>query len=79
MKPFAGFPEGRLTYTPIPDLFFADLLADIDDLAELKVTIYMFWALYHQKGTPRYLSMTELEQEGTLLNGLPLSEGQNRV
>jgi DNA replication protein len=79
VKPFAGFPEGQLTYTPVPDLFFADLLANIGDLAELKLTIYMFWALYHQKGSPRYLSLAELEHEGPLLNGLPVSASQTQV
>lgn len=79
MKPFAGFPDGHLSYTPIPDLFFSDLLPAIDDLAEFKLTIYMFWALYHQKGSPRYLMLTELEKEGTLLSGMPGSEDEARI
>jgi len=79
VKPFAGFPDGHLSYTPIPDLFFSDLLADINDLAELKLTIYMFWALYHQKGSPRYLSMTELESEGSLLSGIPAQVDETRL
>ncbi|MCE5259229.1 MAG: DnaD domain protein [Chloroflexi bacterium] len=79
MKTFTGFPEGRLNYTPVPDLFFADLLSEIDDLAELKLTIYMFWALYHQKGSPRYLVMSELESEGPLLSGLPTLGDETRL
>jgi DNA replication protein len=76
LKPFAGFPSGRVSYTPIPDLFITELLAEIDDLGELKLTLYLFWALCHQKGTPRYLTLSELQSEGALLAGLPMSAGQ---
>lgn len=79
MKPFAGFPSGRVSYTPIPNLFISELLAEIDDLAELKLTLYLFWALYHQKGTPRYLTLTELQSEGTLLAGFPVTAGHSAL
>ena len=79
MKPFTGFPSGRSSYTPIPDVFISELLAEIDDLAELKLTLYLFWALYHQKGTPRYLTMTELQSEGALLTGMPVTAGHSAV
>ncbi|MHB9034783.1 MAG: DnaD domain-containing protein [Anaerolineae bacterium] len=79
MKQFKGFPEGRLSYTPVPDLFFSDLLADIDDLAELKFTIYMFWALYHQEGSPRYVVMSELETDGLLISSLPEQDGGTKL
>ncbi len=70
MKQFPGFPPGKTRFTPIPDLFFTELLAAIDDLDELKLTLYMFWALNRQRGYPRYLTMTELEQETLLLAAL---------
>ena len=70
MRPFAGFPAGKTRFTPIPDLFFSDLLVRIDDLAELKLTLYMFWSLNRQRGYPRYLTVTELEAEGPLLSAL---------
>ncbi|MHB1355319.1 MAG: DnaD domain-containing protein [Anaerolineae bacterium] len=66
-----------MSYTPIPDLFISELLVEIDDLAELKLTLYLFWALYHQKGTPRYLTVTELQSEGALLAGLPVAAGHS--
>ncbi len=37
MRTFAGFPNGRLRATAVPDVFFAELLGSIEDLAELKV------------------------------------------
>ena len=50
-----GFPEGKLRVTPVPNLFFSDLLPAIDHLGELKVTLYAFWALANKEGTFRYL------------------------
>jgi len=74
VKTFAGFPAGPTRFTALPDLFFAQLLPAIDDLAELQLTLYMFWALHRQKGSPRYLTVRELEGEGLLLTAL--SAGQ---
>ncbi|MCD6519938.1 MAG: DnaD domain protein [Anaerolineae bacterium] len=77
---FSGFPPGKTRFTPIPDLFFAELLPAIDDLAELKVTLYMFWFLNRQRGYPRYMTMAELEAEGVLMRALEAgAEGQNPV
>jgi len=70
MKAFAGFPAGKARFTSLPDLFFTELLPAIDDLAELQVTLYMFWALNRQQGYPRYLTLRELEGEGLLLSAL---------
>ena len=70
MKPFSGFPAGKTRFTPLPDLFFSELLPAMDDLAEIKLTLYMFWALNRQRGYPRYLTLPELEQETLLLASL---------
>ena len=70
MKGFSGFPAGKVHFTPLPNLFFSKLLPAIDDLAELKVTLHIFWLLYQQKGYPRYVSRRELEADGVLLGGL---------
>ena len=70
MKLFSGFPSGRLKYTPLPDLFFSELLPLIDNLAELKVTLHVLWLLYHKKGSPRCVSLHELLGSGALLQGL---------
>lgn len=70
MKSFAGFPAGKVRFTPIPNLFYTDLLPKIDDLTELKLTLFMFWFLHRQKGYPRYLTLKELKAEGLLLSAL---------
>ncbi len=51
MKRFEGFPDNsQLSPTAFPALFFTELVPMIDDLAELKVTIYSFWALNQKEG-----------------------------
>jgi DNA replication protein len=70
MNTFSGFPGGRTGHTSLPDLFFSDLLPLIDNLAELKVTLHIFWLLYHKKGAPWYVTLQELQGDGTLLRGL---------
>jgi DnaD/phage-associated family protein len=74
MKGFSGFPAGKQTLTPLPSLFFSELLPAIDHLAELKVTLYAFWLLAQKKGGHRYVSRQELEADNLLLDGLE-SEG----
>lgn len=74
MRSFPGFPAGKTRFTPIPDLFYTELLPAIHDLAELKLTLYMFWSLNRQRGYPRYLTVAELEGEGLLLSSLQCAE-----
>jgi DnaD/phage-associated family protein len=73
MKGFAGFPPGRLRTTPVPNLFFADLLPAIDHLGELKVTLYCFWRLSLKEGTFRYVRRADFLTDDTLLRGLSAS------
>jgi DNA replication protein len=70
MTGFPGFPDGNLKATPVPDLFFSDLLPLVDNLLELKVTLHCLW-LYRQKGgeTP-CVSAAELEEDELLSRSL---------
>ena len=70
MKGFSGFPAGKQPYTPVPDLFFSELLPDIDHLGELKLTLHIFWLLSKKKGERRYVSGQELAADRRLLQGL---------
>lgn len=69
MKGFAGFPEGKLRLTQVPNLFFSDLLPVIDNLAELKVTLYAFWALTQKEGQVRYLRLTDFMNDSEFVKG----------
>jgi DNA replication protein len=69
MKQFAGFPA-RSSYISLPAIFFSQLVPQIDDLAELKVGLHLFWLLYRRKGYPRFATLHELLADRTLLTGL---------
>ena len=69
---FVGFPDQDMQAVVVPDLFFVDLLPQIDDLAELKLTVYFFWLLNEQEGTLRFVRGDDLRGEVTLLDGLSL-------
>jgi len=70
MKGFAGFPAGKQPYTPLPNLFFAELLPDIDHLGELKVTLHVFWLVLQKKGERSCVGGGELAADQRLLGGL---------
>lgn len=78
MGEFQGFPGASARSTPIPNLFFTGLLPVIDDLAELKVTLAMFWRLSWKKGYPRFVTLKELEGDSELLVGLA-GDGPDRT
>ena len=66
---FGGFPRDTL-YTPTPDPFFGPLLEEIQDLAELKVTLRGLWLLHHKRQGPRAVLLDEFLADPTLLRGL---------
>ncbi len=70
MRGFAGFPAGKVRQTKIPDPFFTELLPIIDDLAELKLTLYCFWQLGRQQGDLRCLRRSELERDEQLAEAM---------
>ena len=66
---FAGFRPGTL-YTPVPNPIFGPLLEQIEDLAELKVTLRGLWLLHRKRGWPRMASLAEFLEDQTLIKGL---------
>jgi DnaD/phage-associated family protein len=62
MANFKGFSDSE-SFTPLPDTFFQKLLAEIDDPAELKVTLYFLWAVQHLEGPFRALCQTDFEEQ----------------
>lgn len=59
MTGFAGFPDGKLEFTYVPDRFFTELLPIIGDPNELRVTVYAFYALSKKEGKVRYLRLAD--------------------
>mgnify|MGYP006295089015 CR=1 FL=1 len=68
-EPFSGF-ERRSSTTPVPEKFFTRLLPLIDDLGELKLTLYAFWSLAQQQSQFPYLSRKHMLQDNVLLEAL---------
>ena len=69
MRKVEGFPA-KARFTPVPDLFFSAVLPDIDDLAELKVTLHVIWSLYRKRGYPRFVTLNELAAGMTYAQGM---------
>ncbi len=54
MKKFSGF-SNQETFTQIPDSFFRQLLNEIEDPDELKITLYAIWRIEHMEGRLHFL------------------------
>jgi len=67
--PFTGFPAGGRA-TAVPSVFFSQLLALIEDEAELRVTLYVIYALGRRKCYPRFVTERELRAEAPLMASL---------
>lgn len=66
---FPGFPPKSRT-TPVPVQVFTDLLPAIDDLGELKVTLYTLWRLDQMEGSIRHLRRGDFTADDTFLSGM---------
>jgi hypothetical protein len=56
--------------TSIPNQFFSELLPEIDNLQELKLTLYAIWAYGHRESRFQYLRRTEMLEDDLLLSAL---------
>ena len=70
MSTFPGFPTGKMQSISIPDLFFTQLLPQINNLGELKITLYTFWYLSKQEGPISYLTYKDLAADQRLMDSL---------
>jgi len=79
MKGFSGFPPGKTQLVSLPEPVFSELLPLIDDLNELKVTLFCYWRLSQGQGAVRFVRRRELLNEDALLNGLQHDRGEDPV
>lgn len=61
MSNFSGFTSSE-TFTQVPDSFIR-MMNEIEDIAELKVTLYAIWRIEHIEGNFRALDETDFETE----------------
>jgi DnaD/phage-associated family protein len=59
---FKGFTDSE-SFTQLPDTFFRKLLAEIEDAAELKVTLFFLWRVQHMEGPFRALCQTDFTEQ----------------
>jgi len=75
MNQFGGFPA-KTEFTPVPNAFFSSLLPEINDIAELKTTLHIFWSIYRKRGYPRFTTYRELSGNTSLMTSLNQGEKQ---
>ena len=74
MRRFTGFPA-RMEFTPVPNVFLSRVLPQMNDIAEIRVTLHLFAAIYRKRGHPRFVTRGELLGDAGLVAGLR-EEGQ---
>lgn len=67
---FGGFLPGKQPTFVVYSAFISELLPLIDDLAELKVTLYFMWAIQQREGRFRYLRRIDFLRDSDFMAGL---------
>jgi DnaD/phage-associated family protein len=67
---FAGFPQGKHRLFSLPAAFITELLPQIDDLAELQVTLFCFYGIQQREGRFRYLRYEDFLGSDPLMQAL---------
>jgi DNA replication protein len=70
MNKFKGFPPGKLHSINIHAQFITELVPMIDDLAELKICLFCYYALLQKEGDYRYLTRADFANSAELMRGL---------
>lgn len=66
---FSGFPT-RTDFIPLPSLFFTQVLPQIQDIAELKVTLCTFYLLQYKQRHPCFVTYKELLSHSAIMPGI---------
>ena len=73
---YAGFPR-RVRVVPVPAPLLGSLLAEIDDLAELKCTLRAIDLLSRKRGRPRFVTLREMQADEILARAIPTDDDAN--
>ncbi len=77
MTSFPGFTSSE-TFTQIPDSFLG-MMIGIDDIAELKVTLYAIWRIEHMEGNFRAMCEGDFEKEALGLSVEEIQRGLGKA
>jgi DNA replication protein len=75
---FKGFSDSE-TFTSLPDKFFQELLKEINDAAELKVTAYFLWRVGQMDGPFRALTKMDFEVKALGLSAEEIQRGLEKA
>jgi DNA replication protein len=78
MTDFKGFTDSE-SFTQLPDTFFQTLLTEIEDAAELKVTLFYLWRAQHMEGPFRALCQTDFEEKALGLSADEIAMGLEKA
>jgi DNA replication protein len=78
MDTFKGFSESE-SFTQVPEVFFQKLLGEIEDPAELKVTLYALWRIAHIEGAFHALCQTDFEAQSLGLTAEAVAAGLEKA
>lgn len=67
---FKGFPAGNVEYIKVPEMFFRELLPEIDHAGELKVTLYVIWLLNQKTGRNLAIREAEIAADSLFMSGM---------
>ncbi|OGO60956.1 MAG: hypothetical protein A2032_06740 [Chloroflexi bacterium RBG_19FT_COMBO_49_13] len=67
---FPGFPDNHSTQIRIPEQFFQQVMNEIDDIDELKFTLYIFWCLDRMEGLVHYTTVNDLMKDSRLVRSI---------
>ncbi|MBL7209059.1 MAG: DnaD domain protein [Dehalococcoidia bacterium] len=66
---FPGFPA-RAEVTPIPNVFITGIMPRVENIAELKTVLHVFWLLSRRRGYPQFITYGELLSDAILMGGI---------
>ncbi|MBK8021491.1 MAG: DnaD domain protein [Chloroflexi bacterium] len=69
-NPFQGFQPQTASTFPLYESIILELLPQIDDLAELKVTLFALWAIRQREGSARYMLIRDIAAHPALFASL---------
>jgi len=78
MKIFKGFTDSE-TFTQLPNNFFHQLLKEIKDADELKVTLYCLWRVEHMDGQFHALSKMDFDVKELGLGAEEITRGLEKA
>lgn len=70
MTTFKGFPSGKAQTVAIHSQFISEIVPQIDNLAELKLCLFCYYALLQKEGHYRYLCRSDFLSSAELMQGL---------